>query len=70
MLLPNGRTSNGTGSSKHKGPEAEASLYVCSRNFKDLINSIGIYKVDHSRIQIQRSNGGLDDEDHVDSKYP
>lgn len=60
MLLPRGRVSNGTGSSKHRGHEAEANL-ICSRNFKDLINRIGIYKVEHSRRQIQRSNGGLDD---------
>lgn len=60
MLLLRGRVSNGIGSSKHRGPEAEANL-VCSRNFKDLINRIGIYKVEHSRRQIQRSNGGLDD---------
>ena len=34
MWPPRGRASYGTGSSKHKGPEAEAKL-VCSRNFKD-----------------------------------
>lgn len=56
MLLPRGRVSNGIGSSKHRGPEAEANL-VCSRNFKGQINRIGIYKVESSRRQIQRSNG-------------
>lgn len=60
MLLPRGRAPNGTRSSKYKGPEAEVSL-VCSRNFKDLMNRIGIYKAESRRRQIQRRNRGLDD---------